>query len=84
VGTVDVANHAVRASTLNGFMFSSGPSRRYVGDVGATSIHAETSLPGGVSALPTSPHYVDLLPLWLTNTTYPAELAGGPTLPWAP
>ncbi len=84
VGTPDVGNHPIRANTLNGFMFSSGPSRRYVGDVGPTSIHAETSLPGGVSALPTSPFYVNLLPLWLTNTTYPAELAGGPTLPWAP
>jgi penicillin amidase len=84
VGTVDVANHPVRASTVNGFMFGSGPSRRYVGEVSPTGIHAETSLPGGVSALPTSPNYVNLLPLWLTNATYPAELAGGPTLPWAP
>jgi penicillin amidase len=83
VGTVDVANHAVRANTLNGFMFGSGPSRRYVGEVGPAAIRAETSLPGGVSALPTSPHYVDLLPLWLTNATYPAEYAGGPILPWA-
>jgi len=84
VGTPDVGNHPIRANTLDGFMFSSGPSRRYVADVGSASIHAETSLPGGVSALPTSPHYIDILPLWLTNTTYPAELAGGPTLPWAP
>lgn len=84
VGTVDVANHPVRASTLNGFMFGSGPSRRYVGEVSATGIHAETSLPGGVSALPTSPHFDDLLLMWLTNGTYPAEFAGGPTLPWAP
>jgi penicillin amidase len=84
VGTVDVANHPVRANTLNGFTFGSGPSRRYVGEVGPSGIHAETSLPGGVSALPTSPYYINLLPLWLTNATYPAELAGGPTLPWAP
>jgi penicillin amidase len=84
VGTVDVANHPVRANTVNGFMFGSGPSRRYVGEVSPTGIHAETSLPGGVSALPTSPYYVNLLPLWLTNGTYPAEFAGGPTLPWAP
>ena len=84
IGTPDVANHPVRASTVNGFMFGSGPSRRYVGEVSASGIHAETSLPGGVSALPTSPYYVNLLPMWLTNATYPAELAGGPTLPWAP
>jgi penicillin amidase len=84
VGTPDVGNHPIRANTLDGFMFSSGPSRRYVADVGSAAITAETSLPGGVSALPTSPHYLDILPLWLTNTTYPAELAGGPTLPWAP
>lgn len=84
VGTPDVANHPIRANTLNGFMFSAGPSRRYVGDVGSTTIHGETSLPGGVSALPTSPYYVNLLPMWLTNSTYPAELAGGPALPWAP
>ncbi|HTS02989.1 MAG TPA: penicillin acylase family protein, partial [Thermoanaerobaculia bacterium] len=84
VGTPDVGNHPIRANTLNGFMFSSGPSRRYVGEVSTTGIHAETSLPGGVSALPTSPYYVNLLPMWLTNGTYPAELADGPTLPWAP
>jgi penicillin amidase len=84
IGTVDVANHPVRASTLNGFMFGSGPSRRYVGDVSPSGIHAETSLPGGVSALPTSPYYVNLLPMWLVNGTYPAELSGGPTLPWLP
>jgi penicillin G amidase len=84
IGTPDVGNHPVRSSTLNGFMFGSGPSRRYVGDVGPSTIHAETSLPGGVSALPTSPYYVNLLPIWLANGTYPAEFAGGPTLPWAP
>ncbi len=84
IGTPDVGNHPVRASTVNGFMFGSGPSRRYVGEVSTSGIHAETSLPGGVSALPTSPYYVNLLPIWLTNGTYPAELAGGPTLPWAP
>jgi penicillin G amidase len=84
IGTPDVGNHPVRASTVNGFTFGSGPSRRYVGEVGPTSIRAETSLPGGVSALPTSPYYINLLPLWLTNATYPAELSVGPTLPWAP
>jgi acyl-homoserine lactone acylase PvdQ len=82
VGTPDVANHGIRANTVNGFMFSSGPSRRYVGEATPTGLVGQTSLPGGVSGVPGSPLYFNLLPMWLTNQTYPAVLLTGPKLPW--
>jgi penicillin G amidase len=72
-GAVDASGHSARADSVNGFMFGSGPVRRYVGRPGATpgSIDAVTSLPGGESGDVTSPFYFNLLPLWLTNDTYP-------------
>jgi penicillin G amidase len=72
-GAVDASGHSVRADSANGFMFGSGPVRRYVGRPGDTpgSIDAVTSLPGGESGDVSSPFYFNLLPLWLTNDTYP-------------
>jgi hypothetical protein len=37
---------------------------------------AEAALPGGTSALPTSPYYLNLLRPYLTDDYYPARLAG--------
>lgn len=71
MGTVDAAAHSSRANSLNGFMFSSGPSRRYVGEATPAGLVAENSLPGGVSGVLGSPYYFNLLPMWLTNQTYP-------------
>ena len=81
VGTVDVANHPVRVGTVNGYMFRSGPSRRYLGEATPAGIRAESSLPGGVSGVP-GPLYFNLLAMWLTNGTYPAPLQTGPVVPW--
>ena len=82
VGTVDVANHRVRVATPNDFMFGSGPSRRYVCEAAPDGIRAQSSLPGGVSGVLGSPLYANLLPMWLTNGTYPAPVQGGPVVPW--
>jgi acyl-homoserine lactone acylase PvdQ len=37
-------------------------------------VTARTSLPGGTSALPTSPFYLNLLPRWLTDDSIPLDL----------
>ncbi len=52
-------------------MFWSGPSNRLVVNLDAEELRAESVWPGGVSALPSSPFYLNLLPLWLRNQTVP-------------
>jgi penicillin G amidase len=71
--TVDAANHSVGNNSSNGFMFSSGPSRRFVAQVQfiGRGIEAVSSLPGGESGVLGDPLHVNLLPLWLTNDVYP-------------
>jgi penicillin amidase len=71
--TVDAATHDVRADSVDGFMFDSGPARRYVGEPTATGPVGRSALPGGVSALPTSRHYLDLLASYLTDDYYPVR-----------
>ncbi len=74
--TVDAASHDIRAADANGFMFDSGPARRFVdstASVGHTT--AVSALPGGTSADPASPFYLNLLRPYLTNDYYPALLA---------
>jgi len=71
VGTVDVAAHDPRAQSVDDFMFAHGPSNRLVVSLAHHAEHAESVWPGGVSALPDSRFYVNLLPLWLTNDTVP-------------
>ena len=73
--TVDAASHDVRASSPDGFMFDSGPARRFVAEMRPGHIVAESALPGGTSALPSSPYYLNLLRPYLTDDYYPARLA---------
>jgi penicillin amidase len=70
LSTVDAASHDVRADSANGFMFDSGPARRYIGVLTPAGPLGHSALPGGVSALPTSRHYLDLLPDYLTDDYY--------------
>ena len=54
--TVDAASHAVRGATdANGFMFGSGPARRFVASLAPGQITAVSALPGGTSAGPGKP-----------------------------
>jgi len=69
-GTVDAAGHDARANAVNAFMFGSGPARRHVGQVELSGPVGRSALPGGTSALPTSAHYLDQLPRYLTNDYY--------------
>ena len=65
--TVDAATFSARADTLNGFMFGSGPVRRFVSQHRRGKVRSVSIWPGGVSEELGSPFYANLLPLWLTN-----------------
>ncbi|HEY0788558.1 MAG TPA: penicillin acylase family protein, partial [Thermoanaerobaculia bacterium] len=82
-GVPDASSHNARAATLNGFMFGSGPNRRYVGESGSGTFHSENVLPGGTSGVLGSSRYFNILPLWLTNDKYAETLEPMPRLlPW--
>jgi penicillin G amidase len=71
-GTVDASSHDARADAADDFMFGSGPANRFVAETRAAGqVVAESSLPGGTSGVPGDPFYVNLLPHWLTNDTFP-------------
>jgi penicillin amidase len=70
--TVDAASHGPRAATLNGFMFNSGPSRRFIGDAQPNGIQATQVIPGGESGEPADPTFGNQLGLWLTNDAHAA------------
>ncbi|MDG4825419.1 penicillin acylase family protein [Asanoa sp. WMMD1127] len=75
-GTVDAASHNVRADSATEFTFGGGPVRRAVAQPTRTGITAVSSLPGGTSETLGSPYYLNLLPRWLTNETYPVLMNG--------
>jgi acyl-homoserine lactone acylase PvdQ len=56
-------------------MFGGGPARRFVGEATNHGIDAVSALPGGTSADPSSPFYLNLLRPYLTNDYYVALLA---------
>jgi penicillin G amidase len=69
--TVDLGNHQFNRNNSNGFMFTAGPSRRYVASLESDGIKSVSSLPGGESGVPGSRFYLNLLPRWLTNEAFP-------------
>jgi len=71
---VDASSHSATADGLNEFMFGSGPSRRFVGEMDPMGVRAEQMIPGGQSGLFFHPNYSSQLPLWLTNTYHPMAL----------
>jgi penicillin amidase len=75
--TVDASSHGPRASGLNDFMFSSGPVRRFVGEVGHGRTRAESIWAGGTSGVLGNPNYTLFLPKWLANETVPLALGMG-------
>jgi penicillin G amidase len=70
---VDASSHSTRANTLNGFMFGSGPARRFVGEM-TSPIAAMQSYPGGQSGVLGDPLYISQLPLWLVNAYKPLPI----------
>jgi penicillin G amidase len=81
--TVDASSHDARACSLDGFMFGHGPARRFVAEVAPNIARSRwvSSLPGGTSGRIGDAHYVDLLPAWLTNESYPQFLRRSDLLP---
>ena len=65
---VDASSHSPTANSVNGFMFGSGPSRRFVAEMTPMGPDAEQVIPGGQSGIFYSPNYASQLPLWLTNS----------------
>jgi penicillin amidase len=72
--TVDASSHGARAGSLNGFMFGSGPVRRFVGEIGRAFTRAESIWAGGPSGVLGNPDYTLFLPQWLANEAVPLAL----------
>jgi penicillin amidase len=75
--TVDASSHSARATRLNDFMFSAGPVRRFVGEVGPGRTRAESIWAGGRSGVLGDPSYTLFLQDWLANQTVPLNLTTG-------
>jgi penicillin G amidase len=71
---VDASSHNTRANTVNGFTYSSGPARRFVGEM-TPAIGASEIIPGGQSAVLGSPLYASQLGRWLTNNYHALPVA---------
>jgi penicillin amidase len=71
---VDASSHSSRANTLNGFMFGSGPARRFVGEMTPSGPVAYEVIPGGQSGVFFHPNYSSQLALLLTNDYHPLSL----------
>ena len=71
--TVDVGNPigGVRGDSVDAFMFNHGPAHRLISEAAPDGMRAELSVPGGVSGALGSPYYLNLLPGWLSNDSFP-------------
>jgi len=70
---VDASGHSVRANTLNGFMFGSGPVRRFIGEMTNPPTLLQI-MPGGQDGKIGGPGYISQLPRWLVNDYKPLVL----------
>ncbi len=71
---VDASGHSARSSSVNAFMYGSGASRRFVGELAPAGIVARQIIPGGQSGVPGSPHYASKLPEYLVNSFHALPL----------
>jgi penicillin amidase len=67
---VDASSHNARANTLNGFMFGSGPVRRFIGEMTDTPTLLNI-MPGGQDGKIGGAGYISQLPRWLVNAYKP-------------
>ncbi|MCG6117500.1 MAG: penicillin acylase family protein [Aquimonas sp.] len=70
---VDASGHGVRANTVNGFMFGSGPVRRFIGEMTDPPTLLQI-MPGGQDGKIGGPGYISQLPRWLVNDYKPLVL----------
>jgi penicillin G amidase len=73
----DASSHNPRASTVNAFMFGSGPARRFVAEARREHPKAVQVIPGGESGNPAGPWFGNQLGLWLTNDYHEATTRRG-------
>jgi len=72
---LDASGHSTRANSLNGFMFSHGPARRFVGTMTPEGPIIDQVIPGGQSGvITTQVLYVNQLFSWLVNSYLPLFL----------
>lgn len=71
---LDASGHSVRANTVNGFMFGSGPARRKVAEM-TDGFVPQQIIPGGQRAVLGNPLYASQLGRWLTNQYKPMPLS---------
>ncbi len=71
---VDASSHSSRADGLNEFMFGSGASRRFVGQMFPTGTVAEQIIAGGQSGVIGGIEYANQLYFWLVNGYLPLLL----------
>ncbi len=71
---LDASTHNVRGDSLNGFMFGSGPSRRFIGNMLPAGPQAQQAIAGGQSGVLGSPAYANQLYPWLGNAYLPLQL----------
>ncbi len=71
---LDASGHSVRANTVNGFTFGSGPARRKVAEM-TDGFVPQQILPGGQSGVLGNPLYASQLGRWLTNQYKPMPLS---------
>lgn len=70
---VDASGHSVRANSVNGFMFGSGPVRRFIGEMTDPPTLLQI-MPGGQDGKIGGPGYISQLPRWLVNAYKPLVL----------
>jgi penicillin amidase len=77
--TIDVGSPAVDIEFpgSDAFMFNAGATGRFVSEFRRGRQTAVTSLPGGESAIPFTPFYLNLLEPWLLNETHPLLVTPG-------
>ena len=71
---LDASGHSVRANSVNGFMFGSGPARRKVAEM-TDGFVPQQILPGGQSGVLGNVLYASQLGRWLTNQYKPMPLS---------
>lgn len=64
---VDASSHSSRAASWQAFMFGSGPSRRFVGEVSPRGVLAFESVPGAQASMSPAPGDAARLRRWLVN-----------------
>lgn len=72
---VDSSGHSARAASAAAFMFGSGPSRRFLGEVGPNGVLAFQSVAGDQSASVDADPGAARLKRWLTNNYHRLPLA---------